>query len=129
EYRLLRHLAEASPAIRAVLSDLHGMTVGSLLGLDKYEVRYIARGDLAAWTKGDINKELRKNHAVYFDIGLSSVRTRLAPGGLKNLFVNDVPVEDGQGRPSFTNFAAELFDGDPTILEPIKLRLGQSAGP
>jgi hypothetical protein len=67
EYRLLRHLAEASPAIRAVLSDLHGMTVGSLLGLDKYEVRYVARGDLAAWTKGDINKELRKNYEVYFD--------------------------------------------------------------
>ena len=67
EYRLLRHLAEASPAIRAVLSDIHGMTVGSLLGLDKYEVRYIARGDLAAWTKGDIGKELRKNYAVYFD--------------------------------------------------------------
>lgn len=67
EYRLLRHMAEATPALRAVLSDIHGMTVGSLLGLDKYEVRYIARGDLAAWTKGDINKELRKNYEVYFD--------------------------------------------------------------
>lgn len=67
EYRLLRHLGEASPGIRAVLSDIHGMTVGQLLGLDKYEVRYIARGDLAAWTKGDINKEIKKNYAVYFD--------------------------------------------------------------
>lgn len=67
EYRLLRHLAEASPAIRAVLSDIHGMTVGSLLGLDKYEVRYIARGDLAAWTKGDIRSEIKKNYEVYFD--------------------------------------------------------------
>lgn len=67
EYRLLRHMGEATPALRAVLSDIHGMTVGTLLGLDKYEVRYVARGDLAAWTKGDINKELKKNYAVYFD--------------------------------------------------------------
>lgn len=67
EYRLLRHLAEASPAIRAVLSDLHGWTVGKLLGLDKYEIRYVARGDLAAWTKGDIRKEIAKNYEVYFD--------------------------------------------------------------
>lgn len=67
EYRLLRHMAEATPALRAVLSDLHGMTVGSLLGLDKFEVRYIARGDLAAWTKGNINAEIKKNYEVYFD--------------------------------------------------------------
>jgi hypothetical protein len=67
EYRLLRHLGEASPAIRAVLSDIHGMTVGSLLGLDKYEVRYIARGDLAAWTKSDCRREIRKNYEVYHD--------------------------------------------------------------
>jgi hypothetical protein len=67
EYRLLRHLAEASPAIKAVLSDIHGMTVSSLLGLDKFQIRYIARGDLAAWTKGDIRRELRKNYEVYFE--------------------------------------------------------------
>ena len=67
EDRLLRHLGEASPAIKAVLSDIHGMTIGQLLGLDKYQVRYIARGDLAAWTKGNINNELRKNYEVYFD--------------------------------------------------------------
>lgn len=67
EYRLLRHLGEASPAIKAVLADIHGMTVGKLLGLDKYEVRYIARADLAAWTKGDMRREIKKNYEVYFD--------------------------------------------------------------
>lgn len=67
EYRLLRHLGEASPAIRAVLADIHGMTVSQLLGLDKYEVRYVARGDLAAFTKGDVNKEIKKNYEVFYD--------------------------------------------------------------
>jgi len=67
EYRLLRHLAEATPALRAVLSDLHSMTVGGLLGLDKYEVRYVARGDLGVWTKGDMNKQIARNYEVYFN--------------------------------------------------------------
>ncbi len=67
EYRLLRHLGEATPALKAVLSDLHGMTVGGLLGLDQFEVRYIARGDLGVWTKGDMNKQVARNYQVYFD--------------------------------------------------------------
>jgi hypothetical protein len=65
EHRLLRHLAEASPAIQVVLSDLHGFTVPKLLGLDEFEVRYIARADLGTFNKGDLAKELSKNYEVY----------------------------------------------------------------
>jgi len=61
-------------------------------------------------------------------IGISSSRTKLAPGGLKNLYLNGVPVEDGQGNASFTDFSAILFDGNPAVLEPVTLRLGQSGG-
>jgi hypothetical protein len=67
EFRLLRHLGEATPALKAVLSDLHGFTVGKLLGLDQFDIRYVARGDLAAWNKGDIGKEIKKNYEVYFE--------------------------------------------------------------
>lgn len=67
EYRLLRYLAEQAPELRAVLSDLHGMTVSSLLGLDKFEIRYVARGDLAAWNKGDMGREVAKNYEVLYD--------------------------------------------------------------
>ncbi len=58
EYRLLRHLGEASPAMKAVLSDLHGWTVPKLLGLDKYQLNYIAPADLATFTKADAKAEL-----------------------------------------------------------------------
>lgn len=61
-------------------------------------------------------------------IGLGTSRMTLAPGGLKNLFINNVQVEDSQGNANFTEFTAALFDGDPTILQPINLTLGQSAG-
>jgi hypothetical protein len=67
EARLLRHLADKTPALRAVLSDLHGFTVGSLLGLDEFEVNYIAKSDLATFTKREHEKELAKNYKIYWD--------------------------------------------------------------
>lgn len=67
EARLLRQLADATPALRAVLSDLHGFTVGKLLGLDEFEINYIAKADLSAWTKRDFSKELANNYKVYWD--------------------------------------------------------------
>ncbi|SAK98487.1 hypothetical protein AWB80_07533 [Caballeronia pedi] len=67
EARLIRHLGEATPALKVVLSDLHGFTVPKLLGLDAYEVNYIARMDLTAFTERDIKKELAKNYHVMYD--------------------------------------------------------------
>lgn len=67
EARLLRQLADATPALRAVLSDLHGFTVGKLLGLEEYEVNYIAKADLAAYSKSDLSRELGKNYKIYWD--------------------------------------------------------------
>ena len=67
EHRLLRHLSESSPALKVVLSDLHGFTVSKLLGLDEFEVNYIARADLGTFNKGDLMKELGKNYECYFN--------------------------------------------------------------
>ena len=71
ERRLLLHLADATPALRAVLSDLHGWTVPKLLGLDKYQVNYIAKGDLAAVNKKEMAEELEKSYKVYWDCFLA----------------------------------------------------------
>lgn len=65
EFRLLRHLADATPALRAVLSDLLGLTVPKLLGLDEFEVNYIAKADLAAWDKTSQTKEVSKSYVIY----------------------------------------------------------------
>lgn len=67
EARMLRHLADQSPAMRAVLADLHGWTISKLLGLEAFEINYIAKADLAAFTKRDFEKELAQNYKVYFD--------------------------------------------------------------
>jgi hypothetical protein len=71
EFRILRHMADATPALKAILSDLHGFTVGKLLGLDKFEINYIAKGDLAAYTLRDVTKEVGSNYKVYYDTVLA----------------------------------------------------------
>jgi hypothetical protein len=67
EARLLRHLGEQTPAMKVVLSDLHGFTVSKLLGIDRFEVNYIDRGDLTAWTERDLAAQLRKNYVTLHD--------------------------------------------------------------
>jgi hypothetical protein len=67
EARLLRMLADATPAMRVLLSDLHGWSIPKLLGLDRYEVNYIAKMDLSVFNKTDFTKELAKNYKTYFN--------------------------------------------------------------
>lgn len=67
ERRLLRHLADATPALRAVLSDLHGMSMRDLFALDEFQVNYISQGDLAVFNNKDDTKELSRNYKVYWD--------------------------------------------------------------
>lgn len=67
ETRLVRHLADSTPAMMCVLDQLMGLTVADLFGLKKYEVNLIAKTDLASWTKSDQIKELNRNFKVYND--------------------------------------------------------------
>ena len=71
EFRLFRHLAEATPALKTVLADLHGFTIPKLIGLDEFEINFVGTADLKAWTERDIKKELTRNYKVYFDTFLA----------------------------------------------------------
>ena len=72
EYRLVRHMADASPAMMSLLSDLHGMKVADLFGLPKFECNYIAKADLAAYRVSDIKTELARNTKIYYDCVLAN---------------------------------------------------------
>lgn len=67
EFRLLRHLGDETPALKVILEELHGFTIRKLLGLDRFEVNYIAKADLAAYRERDIQKELGRNYHIYYD--------------------------------------------------------------
>lgn len=43
------------------------MTLQRLLGLDKYQINYVSKSDLSAWTKKDLAKELSNNYRIYYD--------------------------------------------------------------
>lgn len=64
EHRLLKHLADASPGLLTLLSDLHGFTVSSLLGLDKYQINFVSKDDLSAFSPRDIKNEYMKNYLI-----------------------------------------------------------------
>jgi len=66
EYRLIKHLSDATPALKVVLSVLHDMTIPKLLGLDKFQINYIAKADMSAYMKSDVTREIKKNYKVYW---------------------------------------------------------------
>lgn len=67
EARLLKHLQDQSPAMRAVLSDFLGLGVEDLFRLKELSINYVSKVNLKAWTRTDFKKELDKNFRVYFD--------------------------------------------------------------
>lgn len=67
EFRLLKHLTDATPALKVVLADLHGFTIPKLLGLDEFEINYIAKADMSAYMKTDVKTQVKKNYKIYFN--------------------------------------------------------------
>jgi hypothetical protein len=67
EHRLFKYLTDNAPALKVLLSDLHGWSVSKLLGLDKYEVRFVSRDDLGTFTKSNIAEQVAKNYEVFHD--------------------------------------------------------------
>ncbi len=86
EYRAIKHLADASPGTRAVLSDLHGWGLAELFGLDEYEINYVSEADLTTWAKRDEVKEVAKNHKIYYD----------------SMLVHHEPMGKNMGMPGFS---------------------------
>jgi hypothetical protein len=70
ELRLMRHMGEQTPALMVVLADLHGFTVPKLLGLDQFELNYVARADITAWTEQAVRVQLRKNYVTLWQNSL-----------------------------------------------------------
>lgn len=66
EHRLVRHMADAAPAMMSILSELHGMSVADLFGLRKYEINYVAKGDLCASRATDVKAEIARNWRIYY---------------------------------------------------------------
>lgn len=67
EMRLLKLLADKTPNVRVLLSDVMGMGFAEVFGLDKYQINWASKFDLAAYSKSDMNSEIKKNYRIYYN--------------------------------------------------------------
>ena len=67
DIRLLKYLANKSPHMRVLLSDILGLTLADLLGLSKYNINLVSRFDLAAFTPAETREEIKRNFMVLYD--------------------------------------------------------------
>ncbi len=67
DLRVLKVLAEQTPNMRVILSDVLGLSLADIFGLDDYDVNLVAKLDLAAFSENDMKDELRENYKVYYD--------------------------------------------------------------
>jgi predicted phosphodiesterase len=68
EYRILKLLADKTPAVKVLLSDVMGLELKDVFGLDDYQINLVAKLDLAAFTNPDIKDELKENYEVYYGL-------------------------------------------------------------
>lgn len=80
EWRLLTLLANKTPAIRVILSDVMGLSLSDVFGLDEFQINLVAKLDLAAFKITDVNEELKENFRVYYDCFVASHFRDLAFG-------------------------------------------------
>lgn len=67
EVRLLKILAEKTPAIKVVLADVMGLTLADIFGLDEFEIDLVAKLDLSVFTPKDLKQCLKENFKVFYD--------------------------------------------------------------
>lgn len=72
EIRVLKLLAAKTPAMKVLLSDVMGLSLSDVFGLDEFEINLVAKLDLAAFSNPDITAEVSENYKVYYNCFVAS---------------------------------------------------------
>ena len=67
DFRIIKYLANKSPHMRVLLSDVMGLTLSDLFGLPEYKINLVSRFDLAAFTSAEMRCEIKNNFMVLYD--------------------------------------------------------------
>lgn len=67
EMRLLKLLADKTPNVRVLLSDVMNLGFADIFGLDEFQINWASKFDLGAYSKKDMNDEIKKNYRVYYE--------------------------------------------------------------
>lgn len=66
EFRIIRLLADATPNLRVLLSDVMGLGFADVFGLEEFQINWVSKIDLGVYSKKDLNNEMKQNYQVYF---------------------------------------------------------------
>lgn len=69
DWRILKILADKTPNLKVILSDVMGLTLEDIFGVNAYQINLISKGglDFTANGKKAIENQCRQNFAMYFD--------------------------------------------------------------
>jgi len=67
EYRLLRVLADATPNLKVLLSDVMGITLEDMFMLKEHKINLIAKLNLHTFSKQEGKSEVESNYKIYYD--------------------------------------------------------------
>lgn len=92
EHRLLKHMASKTENM-AALMELMNLSLAELLGLDKFQINLVSKGNTTAFKAKEIKDEMAKNFKLYFnclvcnhtgyeDFGVTTVSGHLHRPGL-----------------------------------------------
>lgn len=68
ELRILKLMADKTPSLRILLSDVMGLSLSDVFGLDDHGINLVSKLDLAAFQQSDMNDEIKQNYQVYYDL-------------------------------------------------------------
>lgn len=67
EARIHRLFMDVAQPVAGVLDGLHNMDLRKFLGLDEFEINYIAKGDLFAFTDAQLRRAVLESERVYYN--------------------------------------------------------------
>ena len=67
EFRLLKHLADRSPFLKVLLSDVMNISIDDIFGVNDYGINMIAKWDLTAHKAKEIQDQVKKNYEIYYN--------------------------------------------------------------
>jgi len=72
EWRLLKHMADRTPNLPGLLSDVMGLTLEDVFRVREYEINLHCKWDLAAWGKKSEAEQIKQNYIVYWNCFVAS---------------------------------------------------------
>jgi predicted phosphodiesterase len=67
DWRIIKLLADKTPYLRALLSDVVGLSMSKIFGLDEFKINLVCRTDLNAFTPALTRQTIKQNFLVLYD--------------------------------------------------------------